>query len=361
MRTTKSRMMLTAGSTAVLLALAACAESPSSQSPADTVTIDVGHDMKVNLKTSPNLKVAVFLPGVANAYGQAQELAAKETAKELGMDMTLFDGGYNPSQQLNQMQTALASGGYDAAVVQALDGTVVCKTITEDYPKANILVVNNVTPLCEYGINQTGKAVDEVWAPGTMNFVGSNNTRAYIDGWFSAAAKANPGKQNVVAVLGPAVAAQTRVIEVALAKFAKDNPDYTINTINTDYTTTGTYNQMQTYLQGHADTTLILSMYTPDISQGVVKAVEDAGLLGKLNIVDQGFGEFSIDQIEAGNIQFSTLFFPYNGIKVSLETIAAAQRGDAGPRFVDDSVIGDAKSPFTITKETISELPAELR
>ncbi len=361
MRTTKSRIMWTAGSTAVLLALAGCAESASSQSPSDTVAIDVGKNMKVNLKTSPNLKVAVFIPGVANAYGQAQELAAKETAKQLGMDMTLFDGGYNPSQQLNQMQTALASGHYDAAVVQALDGTVVCKTITEDYPRANILVVDNVTPLCEYGTNQTGKSVDEVWAPGTMNFVGSNNTRAYIDGWFAAAAKANPGKQKVVAVLGPAVAAQTRVIEVALAKFSSDNPDYTVDKIYTDYTTTGAFNETQTYLQGHADTTLILSMYTPDISQGIVKAAEGAGLLGKIHIVDQGFGEFSLQQIASGNIQFSTLFFPYNGIKVSLEAIASAQRGNAGPRFVDDSVIGTAKSPFTVTKDTITELPAELR
>lgn len=361
MRTTKSRIMLAAGSTAVLLALAGCAESASSQTSADTVAIDVGNNMKVNLKTSLNLKVAVFIPGVANAYGQAQELAAKETAKELGMEMTLFDGSYDPSQQLNQMQTALASGDYDAAVVQALDGTVVCKTITEDYPRANILVVNNVTPLCEQGINQTGTSVEEVWAPGTMNFVGSNNTRAYIDGWFAAAAEANPGKQKAVAVLGPAVAAQTRVIEVALAKFAKDNPDYTVDKIYTDYTTTGTFNETQTYLQGHPDTTLVLSMYTPDISRGIVEAVDDAGLLGKIHIVDQGFGEFSIEQIEAGNIQFSTLFFPYNGIKVSLEAIAAAQRGDAGPRFVDDSVIGTAKSPFTLTKDTISELPPELR
>ena len=357
--------MLSAGSAAVLLALASCAGNaggtPGSEGPAGTVAIDVGNDMTVNLSTSPNLKVAVFIPGVANEYGQAQELAAKETAKELGMEMTLFDGAYDPSQQLNQMQTALASGDYDAAVVQALDGTVVCKTITEDYPKANILMVNYVTPLCEYGINQTGKSVDEVWAPGTMNFVGSNNTRAYIDGWFTAAAAANPGKQNVVAVLGPAVAAQTRVIEVALAKFAQDNPDYTVDRIYTDYTTTGAFNKTQTYLQGHADTNLILSMYTPDISRGIIEAVEDAGLLGKIRVVDQGFGEFSIQQIEAGNIQFSTLFFPYNGIKVSLEAIAAAQRGEIGPRFADDSVIGSAKSPFTITKETVSDLPPELR
>lgn len=365
MRTTKSRVMLAAGSTAVLLALAGCAGNasgnPGSQGAADTVAINVGNDMTVNLKTGPHLKVAVFIPGVANAYGLEQERAAKETAAKLGMDMTLFDGGYDPNNQLNQMQTALKSGNYDAAVVQALDGTVVCKVLTQDFPKANILVSASGTSLCESGTNQTGKSVDEVWAPGTLNFVGSNNTRAYIDGWFAAAAKANPGKQKVVAAFGLATASQTRVAEAAMAKFAKDNPDYTVDKFYTDYTTTDAYNKTQTYLQGHPDTTLILSVYTPDISQGVIQATKDAGLLGKVHIVDQGFGKFQIEQIQAGSVQLSTLFFPYNQMKMGLESIAAAQRGDAGTRFVDDSVIGTAKSPFSITKETVSELPAELR
>ena len=365
MRTMKSRVMLAAGSTAVLLALAGCAGtaggSPVSEGSADTVAIDVGNDMTVNLKTSPNLKVAVFIPGVANAYGLEQERAAKETAAKLGMDMTLFDGGYDPNKQLNQMQTALKSGSFDAAVVQSLDGTVVCKVLTEDFPKANILVSASGTSLCEYGTNQTGKSVDEVWAPGTLNFVGSNNTRAYIDGWFAAAAKANPGEQKVVAVFGLATASQTRVAEAAMAKFAKDNPNYTVDRIYTDYTTTDAYNQTQTYLQGHPDTSLILSVYTPDISQGIIQAVDKAGLLGKVRIVDQGFGEFQIEQIEAGNVQLSTLLFPYNQMKANLESIAAAQRGEAVTRFVDDSVIGTAESPFAITKDTVSELPAELR
>ena len=95
MRTPKSRAMLAAGSTAVLLALAGCAGNssgdPGNQGPAGTVAIDVGNDTKVNLKTGQGLKVAVFIPGVANEFGLEQERAAKETAKELGMDMTLFD------------------------------------------------------------------------------------------------------------------------------------------------------------------------------------------------------------------------------------------------------------------------------
>lgn len=365
MRTMKSRVIVAAGSMAVLLAMAGCAGnasgSPASEGSADTVPVDVGDGRTVDLSTSPDLKVAVFMPGVVNAYGLTQERAAEETAKELGMDMTLFDAGFDSQRQINQMQTALASGEYDAAVVQALDGPAVCKIATEDYPEANTLVVALITPLCEKGTEQSGESLEEVWAPGTLNFVGSNNILAYFEGWFAAASEANPGKQNVLVALGPAVGVQTKVAEVALAKLAKDNPDYTIDTIYTDYTATGAYNQAQTYLQGHPDTTLILTIYTPDISQGVLKAVEDAGLLEQINIIDQGFGEFQIEQIEAGNVQFSTLHFPYNAMKVSLESIVAAQGGDSGPRFVDDSLIGTAENPFVVTKESLSELPAELR
>lgn len=361
MRTTKSRVKLAAGWTAALLALAGCGANAESQSPAGTVAVDVGNGLKVNLKTGQNLKVAVFIPGVANKYGEEQQKAAKETAAKLGMDMTLFDGAYDANKQLNQMQTALKSGNYDAAVVQALDGAMSCKLLTEDFPEANILTSISGSPLCDDGTNPAGKSVDEVWAPGTLNFVGSNSTREYTEGWLAAAAKANPGKQKVLAVLGLAVNPQTRVTETALAKFSKDNPNYTVEKIYTDFTTTDAFNKTQTYLQGHRDTSLILSLYTPDISQGVIQAVQDAGLPGQINVVDQGFGEFQIEQIEAGNVQLSTLFFPYNGMKVNLESIAAAQRGDAGSRFMDDSVIGTAKSPFMVTKETISALPAELR
>jgi ribose transport system substrate-binding protein len=357
--------MLAAGSTAVLLALAGCAGNssgdPGNQGPAGTVAIDVGNDTKVNLKTGQGLKVAVFIPGVANEFGLEQERAAKETAKELGMDLTLFDAGYDPNKQLNQMQTAMTSGTFDAAVVMALDGVMSCKLLTEDFAKANILTSISGSPLCDDGTDKSGKSVDEVWVPGTLNFVGSNTTRDYVDGWLAAAAKANPGKQKVVAVLGPAVNTQTRVTEAAMAKLAQDNTDYSIDTIYTDWTTTDAYNKTQTYLQGHPDTTLILSASAPDLTQGVIQAGKDAGLSEKIHVADVGFGKFQIEQLEAGNVQLSTMLFPYNQMKANLESIAAAQRGDAGPRFVDDSVIGTAKNPFTITKDTISELPPELR
>jgi ribose transport system substrate-binding protein len=215
--------------------------------------------------------------------------------------------------------------------------------------------------VCNYGVDQTGKSPNELWAPGTLNFVGSNNYLGYIDSWFTAAAKANPGTQHVAVVLGPAVAAQTHVVEVSLAKFKKANPKYTVDTIYGDYSAPTAFNQTQTYLQGHPDTSLILSIYTPDVSQGILKAVDAAGLQGKINIVDQGFGDFSLDQIKAGNIQFSTLFFPANQMKLTIESLVNAQKGKPGPRFVDDSVIGSAAKPFIINKSTVDQVPQSAR
>lgn len=365
MRTMKSRVMIAAGSTAVLLAVAGCADNASgntgSEGPADTAAVDVGNGMTVNLSTSPNLNVAVFIPGVANEFGLEQERAAEETAEALGMEMTLFDAGYDPNNQLNQMQTAMTSGDFDAAVVMALDGVMSCKLLTEDFPGANILVSVSSANLCQDGSDTERMSTDKVWSPGTLNYVGSNNTREYAEGWVAAAAEANPGKQKVLAVLGPATNTQTRVVEAAMKQFAEDNPDYTFEALYTDWTTPDAYNQTQTYLQGHRDTTLIMSASSPDITQGVVQAVNEAGLDGEISIVDQGLGDYQMEQIEAGKVQVSTLLFPYNGMKLNLESIAAAQSGDPGPRYVDDSLIGTAEKPFAVTKESISELPAELR
>ena len=360
MRTTKFPFLV-ALSAMTALALSGCAsDGGSGAAPEGTVAIDVGDDKTVNLSTEPGLKVAVFIPGTANEYSQVLAQAAEETSEELGLDMTLFDAGYVPNEQLNQMQTALQSGDYDAAVVYAYDGTILCKIATEEYADANILVVNAGTTLCDAGVDETQTSTEDVWSPGTMNFVGSNNTRAYIDGWFKAVGEANPGKQKALAVFGPAVGAQTHFVETSMTAFAADNPDYEIESIYTDYSTSDAFNQTQTYLQGHPDTSLILSMYSPDVSRGIVEAVDAAGLTGKINIADQGFG-YSVAQIEQGTIQLSTLFFPYNLMRLSLQSIVDAQSGDAGPRFVDDSVVGSAEEPFVVTKDTIADLPEELR
>lgn len=365
MRTMKSQATLAAGSMAVLLALVGCAGNNSGSSagdaPAGTVAVDVGNHLTVDLKTGHGLKVGVFIPGVANEYGLAQKAGAEETAAALGMKMTLFDAGYDPTTQLNQLQTAVSSGDFDAAVVMSMDGAMACKLLTQDLAKANVLVSIIGGPLCANITKVGGVSGDEGWSPGTLNYIDSNNTRDYAQGVFGAAAAANPGPQKILIVGGPATNGQTRIAEAAQQSLSKADPGYEFEWINSDWTTTNAYNLTQTYLQGHPDTTVIMSMSSPDITMGIVQAVKDAGLTGRINVVSQGLGKFQLEQIEAGNIQLATLFFPFNQMKLSLESIAAAQTGAPGPRFVDDSLLGSSKQPFVVTKKTLSQLPADVR
>jgi len=362
MRMRNSRVAMIAAVTATVLAVAGCTSGAASGSSASgTVAVNVGNGMVVHLTKKP-LRLAVFASDVVTDYGHARAAQAKVTADKLGMKMTLFDADGDPAKQLGQMQTALQSGKFDAAVVAPTDGSVVCKIITQQFPKANILVSANITPLCNYGQTQkVGKPGSQIWAPGTLNTVGSNNYIGYINAWFAAAAKANPGQQHVVVTLGPATAAQTRVVLVAEKQFEKDNPKYTVDTLYGDYSATTAFNEAQVYLQGHPDTTLMMSDYTPAISQGDLKAISAEGMQSQVHVVDQGFGTFSLDAIKAGTIQLSTLFFPANAMKLSIESLANAQKGKPGPRFVDDSVVGTAYKPFIVTKSTLAKVPVSVR
>lgn len=348
------------------MALAGCStggggDAGSTSASADTVPIDVGDGMTVNLPKDKKLNIALFTQGTAIKYGQEMIRAADDAAEEYGFTYTLFDPGYDPSKQLSQMQTALQSGKFDAAVVAPTDGTVICKVATEDFPEANVLVSVQSTPLCGLGTAQTADSVPEdLWAPGTMNMVASNNTIKWADAWFDAAAEANPGEQRIAVVTGQETAEQTKVMAIAMENWKKEHPEYTVDMLFGDNTSTKAFELVQTYIQGHPDTSLILSHYTPDVTQGILKAIDAAGKTGEINVVDQGFGEFQIQSIEDGTVQLSAMFYPYNGVKLAFESIVNAQKGDPGPRFVDDSQIGTVTEPFFITKETVGELPAEL-
>jgi hypothetical protein len=72
-----------------------------------------------------------------------------------------------------------------------------------------------------------------------------------------------------------------------------------------------------------------------------------------VKVVDQGAGKFTLDQIKAGNIQLSMLYFPANAMKLSIDSLVDAQAGKVSPHFVDDSLSGTAVNPLIITKANV--------
>jgi ABC-type sugar transport system substrate-binding protein len=330
----------------------------SSSSSASTVAIDVGNGMTVHL-TKAKLHIGVFIPGLANEYSKQLWDGVQAGAKQIGATVTLYNSNYSATTQLNQAQTALQSAHLDAAFVHPNDGTVVCNVFTKQYPQHNILVVNSIVPLCDRGTAQTGSSPDELWAPGTMSFVGSNNYLGYIEKWFEAAANANPGKQKAVVVLGPQTAGQTQVVLKALNAFKAKNSDFQIaDTIFSDYTAPGAFKQMQSYLTAHNNITVVMSIYSPDMTQGILRAMKADGKTN-LKLVDQGGSKFSVDEIKAGVVQLTMAYFPYTSAVKAIVALGQAQQGNTPPRFVDDSTKGTAQDPFIITKSNVDSFKPE--
>lgn len=70
--------------------------------------------------------VAVFLSSSANSYEQAQAAGAKAAAENLGAGpVQVFDGGFDSSKQIGQIQDATSSGRYKAFVLEPIDSAAV--------------------------------------------------------------------------------------------------------------------------------------------------------------------------------------------------------------------------------------------
>ncbi|MHB8695516.1 MAG: sugar ABC transporter substrate-binding protein, partial [Solirubrobacteraceae bacterium] len=162
--------------------------------------------------------------------------------------------------------------------------------------------------------------------------------------------------------VGPSTGPATIAEKKAFGAYAAAHPNFHIQGyIYTDYTTPTTYTATQSYLQANPNTTLIMSVYSPDLTRGVISALKTAGKLGKIKVTDQGGSSYSIQQIKAGNIEFTMPYFPENTGLQAVKSLIAAAQGTAPARFVDvvPSQYGTYLNPLAITSKNVSSFTPE--
>jgi hypothetical protein len=115
---------------------------------------------------------------------------------------------------------------------------------------------------------------------------------------------------------------------------------------------------VQNYVQAHKDTTVLLSVYSPDLSRGVVQALESLNLVGKMKMTDMGGAQYSADQIKAGAIQLTMPYYPITIGKNLIQSIKDAQDGKDPVRVVDEIPGGLSNTPV-ITAETVAGFKAQ--
>jgi ribose transport system substrate-binding protein len=310
------------------LVVAACGGSDSA-SESETTAVDVGSGT-VDIATEPT-DVAMFVAGSASGYTftAALEKGAEKAASENGMKVEFFEANFDPAAQYSQVQSALASGKYDAFVIQPTSPQL-CKLLRDAAVENDVLVTVIGATLC----GQDHETGDKLWSPGTLTYVGGQYGVPGFTAYVEDIVADNPGPQKAIQVIGPKEFGVTRAWFEAVDPIYEANPQFdVVATVYTDYTTPDAFRKTQDALQGNPDVGIVISQYG-DLTRGVVRAA-DALERDDLKIYDFGGSAESVDLMDKGKVQATFATYPRSMGSAAIEAIVAAAAGEEVPRFIE--------------------------
>jgi ribose transport system substrate-binding protein len=341
-----------AGALLAVLALGACSTAEEVRSGSTEGSESRAEEVAAELEPS-DLKIAFFSSATNNSYLQAGIDGVERAADEIGATVDVFDGKFDAQVQFNQIQSALTSGKYNAFVVEANDGNLLCDILTQDAPQAGILVSAMNQPICGRATN----AGEELWEPGTVTFVGGQTLDVY-EAWIDSIMSENPDGGQVAVISGPDLGANTINLNEAL-KAMKDDPSFEIvANQKTDYSTPQGFDAAQTILQANKNLDIIISNYS-GMTQGVVEAVKAANRSNDVKVYDMGGDKWAINAVKRGELAQTVIFLPELEGYLSVKAIGDFVAGKEVDRFINltesDTLPG---TPF-VTQENVEEFTPE--
>ncbi len=329
-------------------ALSLASPSLSLASDCTPKSVDLGNASPVKTGCG-DLRIAFLSMGTNNTYLQAGIKGANDAAAEIGARIDVFDGGWTPVTQYNQVQNILSSGKYNAILGEIVDGKQACKILSEEAPKKNILVAISNNPLCG---KDTAEG-DALWTPGTITFVGGSQQRPAFREWIMWIAKQNPGPQKVILITGPELLSNTVNTNLAVKDVQSKYPDFKIVAeLYTDYSLPQSYQKAVPALQAHPDATIIIAC-AGDLTRGAVQAARQANRLSAIKIYDGGGNEWAFDSVRKGIIASTRVLTPYTEQYAAIKAIGAAWKGERVPHYTPletaiytKATVGDTKPQY---------------
>ena len=316
---------LSMGAWSIAISAAASAWMPAARAE----TVDVGAAKPVDVDRSVPLKLALFIEIGTNSAVQSTIQGVRDTAAKNGFKFDVFDARFDVARQINQMQTALGNG-YNAWIVVPVEGSQVCDMVTKQAPARNVLVAQATGTAC----GRSSKEGADLWAPGTLTYVGGNEVPSAFEAIMLQAIADNPGPQKVGILTGPNLHPITMSFDKALETITKDHPDFkVVAKYRTDYSPPDNQIKTQTMLQANPDLTIIVGAYT-NMSKGAVPALEAAGKLGKVKVYEAGGTAWSVEALRKGWIQATTGFYRKSAAEAAVQALLDAREGKPVPHVI---------------------------
>jgi ribose transport system substrate-binding protein len=311
--------------------------------------VDVGTSAPLKMSGS-KLNIAFLGYGDTDTYLQGDIKGAKQEAAKVGANLTVLLSNFSPTTQLNQIQTVLSSGKYNAIVIQPLSGQEVCTPLTKDAPAKHIAVTVITEPIC----NSQLKPLAQQAVPGILGNYVTQSTQSY-EQWADHTLSANPNVKHIAVVSGEALSPATAQLNEAVKEALKKHPGVTLDaTYATDDSTPSGLQVTQTLLQAHPDVQMILSAAS-GATVGAAKAISDAGKTGKVFIADNSGAAVVLPYIKSGIVQLTAVSAPSKESADAVQTLAAAFAGKPLPygRSAIADLLKDGQ-PQYVTKSNLA-------
>ena len=294
---------------------------------AGEVAVDVGLDQPIMVERGSLDRIALFIEMGTNTAVQSTVTGAQEEAAKRGITVDVFDARFDVARQVNQMQNALL-GDYDAWIVAAIEGEQICDMAARQAPEAGIVVVVVTMSICGNSVNEG----DEMWSPGTLTYIGGNESPNSFQRIMEQAVMDRPGPQQIAVLTGQPLHPITLAFDTALARFLAEHPEVDlVATHRTDYSPEMNQSKVQTTLQAHPELDAIISVYT-NMSKGAVPALQSAGLLGQVRLYEAGGTEWSVDALRSGEIAATTGYYRGTAAATAVRVLLDAFEGKAVER-----------------------------
>jgi ribose transport system substrate-binding protein len=295
----------------------------------DQYSVDLGGGQTVTWNKADKLKIAFFQQAQSNTYLQAVTKGIMEAAKASGATVTVFDSNFDPAMQRSQIQNAISSKKFNAAIVLPVASAPSCSQLTKDMPKGGMPVVVIEQQTC----NRDAKSGPDMWSPGTVAYVGED-WNGYYQAFTDGAAKSISAPTDTILIGGPKGNAPSNSAQIAAGKTSKANPNMKlVGVARTDYTTPQALTNTQNLLQAHPKVGVVLLQYGGQIP-GVVQALKQANKTAKVKVFDSGGSQIEKNLIQKGQLESTFALFPYTDGYCAADMLAAMWKGTAVPRVV---------------------------
>ncbi|MFJ6538385.1 sugar ABC transporter substrate-binding protein [Paenarthrobacter sp. NPDC091711] len=326
------------------LALAGCSNSA-----------DATAQSTAGSKAPEKLKVAVLLAGATSGFGQAVHDGFMNTAKDLNVEATAFDAGFDPNKQFSQLQTAIASGQYNAIAVHPIAPEQMCKTLQAQAAKG-IAVIAMDQPVCSDPLTPFEKSAPE----GITAFVGGDTSVDQLGEWAKKVVADNAGGK-VLVLNGPEGSAITKILDTATQQAVSDSSagkDVKIINAFTDFSQAMAQSQTASLLVSNPDISVI-GVSGAEMARGALAAVKSTNAKNVKVYVYAG-DQASIEMMTEGEASVVRAARPFTAGMEAAKLFADLQEGKSVPQLVYTPTSEPNRPPATLlTPENLGSYKAE--